>query len=308
MAIGKGSASTEGFERKLYEGIASCKILAVNPTAKEIEKYRGFLPKEEPVYLTETEVDGKTVKQLRLEFLLQINPEKYVDSKGEMINVVIPMSMFLRYMKRVGRNSGKTQIMDNYARTAWATEAELASHSIPQNSDGPARIDSNYHIVADGEAELCNLLQSLINIKSVEKWEKDAEGKNIYKGLKDNPSDYECYINDVQKLFTGNISEIKEDLSLFPDNEVKVLFYVRKTDDGKLYQGVYTSEFIKNYVKDYASFSKKVLDSQNAGSNPNVEFYFNELREYSVKPTEFKENTSIEFPEVGTAPAKLPWE
>ena len=303
MAIGKSNASTEGFEKKLYEGIASCKILAVNPTAKEIEKYRGFLPKEEPMYLTETEIDGKTVKQLRLDFLLQINPEKYLDNDNKLIDTVVPMTMFMRLMKRVGRNTGKTQIMDNYARTAWATQEELNEHKIPETKAGPARIDAKYHIVADGEAELCSLLKVYLNIGNPEKWE-EVDGNRIYKGLSDNAKDCECYIDDIQKLFTGNISELKEYFSMMPDNEFKALFYVRKTDDGKLYQGVYTSEFLKNRVSDYTRLAQTVTDSQNAGANPGVEFYFGELREYSVKPTTFNESTIN--PQETTA--KLPWE
>lgn len=297
MAFGKGNASTEGFERKLYEGFASCKILAVNPTAEEIKKYRGFEPKEEPVYLSEVEVNGKMVKQMRVEFLLQVNPDKYVDNDGNKIDIVVPLSIFLRNAPRVGSQSGKTQIIDNYARTAWATPDELTNHLIPATKSGPARIAPNYRKARDGEAEILNLIQCQLNMGNVEKWEK-VDGVNVYKGLVDNPADCECYFNDIAKFFTGDIHELKEAVSMMPDNEFKALLCVRHSDDGKLYQQVYSGEFLKNRVSDYSRITARILDSQALGAMPNIKFYFGDLHEYSVEPTTFDkpQETSVENP------------
>lgn len=302
MAFGKGNASTEGFDKKLYEGFASCRILTVNPTAKEIEKYRGFLPKDEPVYTSEVEVDGKTVKQLRLDVLLQVNQDKYLDNEGNKIDVVLPMTMFLRNTPKVGKNTGKTQIMDKYARTSWATPQELEQHAIPTTKSGPARISPDYKIVRDGEAEICNMLQCQLNINSVEKWEKE-NGNNIYKGLVDNPQECECYIDNIEKLLNGDVSEIKDAFSLMPDNEFKVLFYVRRSDDGKLYQAAYTSEFLRNRISKYDKFASQILDAQSRGSFAGIDFYFGEFREFSVTPTNFTQNNE----NTSGMPQSTPW-
>lgn len=276
FAIAKGSASTEGREIKRYIGVGSVYVKAVNPTKSQLSELFGREQENDPQYLTEIEVNGVKVPAVRLEFIIKTDAEK---CNG--IDTTQRLAFVLRNQERFNNDGTKLQVIDEYGRTAWVTREQFTSHAIPQYSNGPANITSNYRPCFVGEEALTKFIKAYLNIPNVEKWK---DGKVV--GLIDTPSDAEVRLDNIAEYFKGNFSELQEILSYQPNNKVKVMFGVKTTDDNKQYQAFYTDMVLKNGVKDYSNLEKDYKDRKNAGAYSTTEFDVCELKEHSNTPSE----------------------
>jgi len=304
MAFGQGQVSTEGGSIKRYIGVASVFVLAVNPSKEELEKLYGRTLDNAPEYVGKTEVgpEGakKEVPQVRIDFIVKADPEKYLDSQNQPLDFVSKVSLFVAKSYRIGANSGKYQVIDKYGRTAWATKEDIEAKRIPQYANGPANIDADYRPAYIGEEELINFLKSYLNIPNVEKW----ENKQVV-GLIDHPEDAEARLEHLDDYFKGDVSELRTIIGFQPNNKVKVLFGVRNTEDNKQYQTVYTRMFLKNNVSDYSRLDKSVRETQEAGALSTSEFDCTELHEYVVEQTNLSAPSDMPFPPASTA--ATPW-
>lgn len=301
MAVSRGQKSTEGAVRKLYVGVGSSFIMAVNPTKAELEKIYGRTQESDPEYLSEVEVNDLQIPQARLDFIIKPNSTKYLDAQGAPVDAIIHAPIFLRRRYVFGQTSNKFKVIDKYGRTAWATKEEIEGKKIPtyKDKDGnefQARISPDYIPCYEGLEELTQLIRAYLNIPTVDKW----ENKKIV-GLIDNSSDAEVMPDHVEDYFKGNFSELKEIFGYQPENEVKLGYYVRNnTADGKQYQGVYMKMPMKNSTTTsnniYAKYAEEITNAQNRGSLSNCEFDFGELHEYVVTPTTFAPNPSMTMP------------
>ena len=296
MAVSRGNASTESASRKLYIGVASSYIVAVNPNKAELEKLTGRTLDKEPEYVSTIEVNGQQIPQVRLDFICKPDPEKYLDELGQHIDTLIHVSMFLRKQYKYGRNSGKYQIIDNYGRTAWATKEDIEKKVIPvyQTRDGgtmQANIDKNYMPAYDGLEEFTKLIRAYLNIPTVEKWEN---GKVV--GLIENPADAEVMPEHIEDYFKGDFTELKEIFGYQPNNKVKIAYGVRTTDDNKQYQAAYTRMFLKNNINDYSKLDKEIASTKASGGLSTTEFECSEFHEYVVNPTDFSQPTEVQMP------------
>lgn len=298
MAVSRGQVSTEGAPRKLFIGVASSYIVAVNPTKAELEKLTGRTLEKEPEYLGSTEVNGNQVPQVRLDFVCKPNPDKYLDAQNQPIDTLIHVSLFLRKQYKYGSRTGKYQIIDTYGRTAWATKEEIDKKAIPvyQTKDGgtmQANISKDYTVAYDGIEDLTKLIRAYLNIPTVEKWDN---GKVV--GLIENPADAEVMPDHIEDYFKGDFTELKEIFGYQPNNEVKIAYGVRTTDDNKQYQAAYTRMFLKNNVTDYSKLDRDIASTKANGGLSTTEFECSELHEYSVTPTSFEpsENPTTSMP------------
>ena len=299
MAIARGNESQEAREFKRYIGVAPVFIKAVNPNKKEHEALFNTTLEEAPNYVTNTEVDGNDVANARIQVVFQPDVEK--------IGLEMPlvtMTLFIQNRPRVGANSGKTQVIDKYGRTAWATPEELAAHAIPVYSNGPADIDKDYRPAYVGEEELMEFVKAYLCIPSINTW--DANLKKMVPNTKVKPEECECRFDNLDKIFKGDFSEIKDALGFQPTNKVKVMLGVRTSDDGKLYQAVYTRKFLRNSSTNFSSLDKELQEMiKNAAENGrtlNTEYAAVAVHEYSVEATTFT-------PTAGAAPSEdMPFE
>lgn len=313
MAISKGTESKEAQEFKRYTGVCPVFIKAVNPTKAEHEAIFNTTLEEAPNYLSELEDnEGKTYKSARIQIILQPDTEK--------IGIEMPiqtMAIFIQDRPRVGAASGKTQIIDKYGRTAWATPEDLASHSIPVYSNGPADIDKDYRPAYVGEEELIAFVKAYLCIPDVNTWDNNL--RKMVPNTKVKPEECECRFDNLDKIFKGDFSEIKDALGFQPTNKVKVLFGVRTdTETGKLYQTVYTKRFLRNSSTNYTSLDKEIQEMINNamanGRTLNTEYDVTNVHEYSVTPTTFTPTVSISTEGDSSdlpfdAPSeKLPWD
>ena len=299
MAIARGNESQEAREFKRYIGVAPVFIKAVNPNKKEHEALFNTTLEEAPNYVTNTEVDGNDVANARIQVVFQPDVEKIGFEMP-----LVTMTLFIQNRPRVGANSGKTQVIDKYGRTAWATPEELAAHAIPVYSNGPADIDKDYRPAYVGEEELTEFVKAYLCIPSINTW--DANLKKMVPNTKVKPEECECRFDNLDKIFKGDFSEIKDALGFQPTNKVKVMLGVRTSDDGKLYQAVYTRKFLRNSSTNFSSLDKELQEMiKNAAENGrtlNTEYAAVAVHEYSVEATTFT-------PTAGAAPSEdMPFE
>lgn len=290
MAFGQGKVSSDGtgggFKR--YVGVASVKVLAVNPTMEEWNQITGGNMQKEPEY---TSVNSEGVKQARITLLVQTDPKRTIGD----IETIIPVTFWLRKLPVQGSQSGKYQIIDKYGRTAWATKEEIEAKKVPQYANGPASIDADYRRIVNGEEPLTNFLKAHLNIPALSY--KDKNGNIVNHP---NPSECEARLDGIMKIFDGDFSEIKAIIGLQKDNYSKMLFGVKTTEDGKEYQDVFMDCFLTNGNPNHTRFAKVLADVIKGGRhtydntyfgdfNPNGELITLDLRERVVTPTSFTE-------------------
>lgn len=296
MAFGKGNESTEGIQITRYTGVASVLVKGVNPTKEELEKFYGRDIENAPEYIGVAEVNGEQVPQVRLDFLVEADPDKYKNAEGQPIGLKSRVTLFLRKAHRVS-SAGKMQIIDKYGRTAWATPQEIEAKQIPVYSNGkPANIDADYRLAYNGEEDLIKFLIAYLNIPSCQRY---VNGEWVMNDATKLP-DSEAMLDHIDDYFKGDVKELKNILSYQPNNKVKVLFGVRTAEDGRQYQTVYTRMFLKNNVTDYSRLDKEVQETKASGALSTSEFDTVELHEYVVTPTDFSQVTN-------TQPSQTPW-
>jgi hypothetical protein len=309
MAIAKGSISTEAQEFKRYVGVAPVFIKAVNPDKAEHEALFNTTLDEAPNYLgTVTDSDGNEYGNARIQIVFQPDTEKIGFEMP-----LVTMALFLQNRPRVGATSGKTQVIDKYGRTAWVTPEELASKAIPVYSNGPADIDKDYRPAYVGEEELMEFVKAYLCIPSVTTWDNNT--RKMVPNTKVKSEECECRFDNLDKIFKGDFSEIKDALGFQPTNKVKIMLGVRTdTETGRLYQAVYTRKFLRNSANNYSSLDKELQEMiQNAAANGrtlNTEYSANPVHEYSVEATTFTPTTEAtptdELP-FSTSESSSPW-
>lgn len=285
MAIAKGKESTEATGYKRYIGVGAAFVKAVNPNKKEMEALYGREQENEPEYVGTVERDGKDIPNVRISFITNPDPEKY----GE--GILIPHTYFLRREYRYNSDKTKVQVIDKYGRTAWVTIEQAKNHEIPMYSNGPANLDKDYRPAFVGEEELTQFLINYLNIPNVMKY--DRANNKWY--LVDNPQDSECRLDEIEKYFKGDFTELRSAIALQPTNKVKILYGVRTSDDNKQYQTTYTRMTLKNSVTDYSKLDADVMEMKSRSTSTSVaqtEYRVDDFQEYKVEATHITESTA----------------
>lgn len=285
MAIAKGKESTEATGYKRYIGVGAAFVKAVNPNKKEMEALYGREQENEPEYVGTVERDGKDIPNVRISFITNPDPDKY----GE--GILIPHTYFLRREYRYNSDKTKVQVIDKYGRTAWVTIEQAKNHEIPMYSNGPANLDKDYRPAFVGEEELTQFLINYLNIPNVMKY--DRANNKWY--LVDNPQDSECRLDEIEKYFKGDFTELRSAIALQPTNKVKILYGVRTSDDNKQYQTTYTRMTLKNSVTDYSKLDADVMEMKSRSTSTSVaqtEYRVDDFQEYKVEATHITESTA----------------
>jgi|GEM_PF-3218416 len=145
------------FEKKLYTGYAPVQIVAVNPNNKRIAALFNIDVEK----IKNPEYD-KTEGKMRLDFWYK----NHSSCDTELLN---KFSLWVNNDTTVGKNSGKTQYIDDYTRTAWAVD--LATLTIDQQAKDPIyRIDSkSIREAKNGEEDVYELLKAYANARPKER-------------------------------------------------------------------------------------------------------------------------------------------
>ena len=284
MAFATGSESTEGNVVKKYTGVGSVGVLAVNPNKETLEKLYNTTINDDPSYLSEVEVGPEgnkyTVPQVRIDFIVQTDPEK---CNGIDMKTKIPF--FITKEVRYNRDRSKVQVINKYGETTWLPIENAKSGTIPSNLNWFEPADFRPAYI--GEEDLTGFLKAYLNIPNKSYRKSNGEVVEL-----PNKADAEARLDKIENYFKGDYSELREAISLQPKNRVKGLFGVRTTEDGKQYQAVYVQKFLKNSVTDYSKLDAELQDRKAAGAYPNTEFEVCDLKEYTIEPTDFNNNTT----------------
>lgn len=295
MAFSKGQKRDAEISVKRYIGLAAVKILGVNPTAEEQNKFFNTTAfTENPVYTGKGKAKNSKgedieVPQIRLNFVVRTNPTIKCNNGIEMTtNVSIFLSKGFQYSHK--NDVTKIKVIDEFGRTAWATAEDLKNHAIPVYANGPARISNNYRACYIGEEELLNFLKIYLGIPNPEVW-NESQGKFVMKPASE-LEDCKCGFDNIEKYFNGDISEIKEILSYQPENMIKILFGVRTADDGKQYQAAYTRAFVSVTSTNYNRLKKDLEDAQAAGAFSTTAFEVCDLKEFNIQATDYSKDAA----------------
>lgn len=286
---------------KRYHGLGKFNVVALNPSKTVMEELYGREIANEPVYNDKVEINGVSVDRAKLQFILKTNDEKHPD-----VNLSIPLTFNLRNAMRYNGNGDKTQICNHYGQFAWISKEDFTAGKLPDNvatwflADG---IRPAYQ----GEQNLIEFLRAFLNI-STPVYRKDGVLTKI-----EDLEKAKCYIENPDKLFKGDFSELTPVVALGNMNAVYAMVGIRTTDEGKTYQDVFDGSFAKgfNYSEDrmaavVAKINSDVMDAKNNGRYGTTDFYAGELKEYSVEAS----NTSLGSTEMdstfGASPAS-PW-
>lgn len=266
--------------KKLYIGYAPVKVVSVNPNKEELEKYFG--PQQnDPNYIGKVDVNGKDVPQTRIEFILE------AQRPGSNDVFYTRLSFFLNRAYANNKEMTKVQVIDNYGRTVWATNQEVENHTIPVFANGmKAQIDEKFRPLLIGEDRIIRFIRALFCLNDPQKW--DATQNKFVPRIGNELESCEGILDHTLDFFKGDYTELNDAVKMAENNTVYVLFGVRSNPDGKQYQTVYTNCFVrKNRKKDSISgdFDKALAQFVPANS----EFETCELKDFSVKPTNFGE-------------------
>lgn len=283
MAFAAGQVSTEGTEVKRYWGVAPVHVLAVNPNKEELENLYNTSIENTPDYISESEEgeDKHKVLNARIDFIVRTDAEKC-----DGIEMTSKVTFFLRNEYRFNRDKSKVQVIDKYGRTAWIEVEAAKKREIPVYKNGPANLDKDYRPAYVGEEDLTNFLRTYLNIPNVMKY------VNSQWVMVDKPEDSEARLEKIANYFKGDFTELRQAISLQPNNKVKVLFGVKNSDDNKQYQVCYTQMFLRNNVNDYSRLDKDLQERKNNGAYPTTDFIVDTLREYKVEATDFNNTDS----------------
>lgn len=263
--------SSTSFPR--YVGFANSKILAINPSKKELESIYGREIQNNPEY-TGSDDSGKFA---RVTFIVATVPE---DNNGiETIN----RSVFTLH-NTPAYNADKTmvQVLDAYGNSARiGTEIAKNKGVLPSNF----KIDrTNYRIAARGEADLTAFIKTFLGISNILEYKEGAwsVGANAADGL--------FQLENLKDYFNGDFSEIRQAIAVQPNNKVKLLYGVRSADN-KLYQEVCTNKdlilphWISQGTKTWAKAAEQLLNCKARGMYANIDYRICTLQEWSPEPT-----------------------
>ena len=285
MAFAKGQTSLEPTIAPKYIGVAPVSILAVNPNKATLEKIYNRTFEEEPNYITETtDATGEVIPSVRINFVVKTDSER-----TNSIDMTTNVSFFLQKRYQQGSQSGKYKIIDKYGRTAWATKEVIEAKQIPMYTNGPANIDKDYRPCYVGEEELTNFLKNYMNIPNIQVYLNGSWVNNP----KVNPLDCEARLEHIEDYFKGNFKELSDIINYQPNNKVKVLFGIRTSNEGRLYQSVYTQMTLKNSITDYSNLERDLQERKQRGWGSNQEFEVCDLKEYSVIPSNVEATNSV---------------
>ena len=314
MAI-KANASSQGGEFKKYVGVGSFRVLGVNPTKEELEKFFGREMQNEPEYLKDKvdDKDGnKPYKQLRVSFMIQAD-KTYENGKPIKENAALtePLKTTVNFFidSRYSYNSDKTkvQVIDKYGRTAWVTIDQCKNHQIPVYKNGPAKLDADYRPTFKGEDRLTQFILNYLNVTPIDTYNSNT-GQWV---TNPHPEDCEGQLEKIKNYFTGDISELKEFCTYLPSNRVKLLVGVQTDDQGRQFMSVYSNMSLRNGTKSYTRLKDDIEGNQSTNVQNTV--YSNdplklisELQEYNENVKETNLNSPVESQDPFAQAAALP--
>lgn len=208
--------STGNYEKKLWQGNALVKVIAVNPTLAELNKL-GVGIKTEPNYKNDNFgkvtfwVENATTGKFPISFLINTPKES---------------------------TTGKYQYIDKYGKTQWVADVkDLTATYEYGGTTYPSMDIASARKAYGGEADLIQFIANWADVQ------KDRVTK----------APAECRLDTMEKIVKSDVSELKSLFSSLPvEREVWVCLGVR---DGQ-YQDFYSRAFARGWAKEPTQITK----------------------------------------------------
>ncbi len=296
IVVGKTGESSEG-NFKLYSGVGSSFVKAVNPSKKVLDEIMGYESANEPEYTKDTD-EGK---EAYVNIIVATDPEK---CNG--IDLKTRLSILFRNTPAYNKDKTKVQVIDDYGNHTWANVDDAKNGKKLLSSDGKElKIDTKYRMACTGECDLVDFLKAYLCVPDAFNYVNGAWVK------KDDAKDALFGLEHIKDYFKGDFSEIQEAIALQPTNKVKLLYGVRTNDEGKQFQAVASRGelILRNSAssKALARLEKDLASAKASGAYANVDFRVQELAEYAVKATNLEKPVSEGQPQGGEG-GDAPWD
>lgn len=238
-----------------FTGLTLVAPLIVNPNKQQLAQM-GIQVEEEPKYLS-TETDEKTKKTfMKARFTFYFLKEH---GEGEAKqNIVINHSIFLEGRANFSKNEDKIEVIDKFGRGYYMDVNDLKTKDFTKAEHlDHASIAACYI----GQSQLINLMRTISGSnKDDESTLRDLSVNNDPKNLfaPGGHAELNLIINDARKVA----------------NKVKVLLYVRTTNEGKHYQDIFpynigrpysTAEYFHKELYRLHKNSSKYFESRDFG-------------------------------------------
>lgn len=287
LAIAAGKETSEvSFNR--YTGIAPTMVVAVCPTIEELQKLypdRSF--ENSPEYIKHKEGESDMVI---ITFHVKTK-EDHQDSQN--IAATSVATIILRPEIRTSKE-GKVQIINAFGDSTWITREEYEAKTLPENAV-KNQFATPYRAAFVGEADLMKFIRDFANIP-------------FYKSYKNgtwvmNPSDklIESYCsleqNELQQIFSGNFTVLKNLFKSYPNNWVRAPWGVRTNGDRE-FQEINLRMCYKAGFSDCAKKFEKELSQ--SGSTTDFGEY-----PYTFKVQELRSTTFTQGKDMSTPPPSV---
>lgn len=282
MPIATGKPINEVYVRQLYTGVLPVKVIAINPTKKELDKIYGReLPGEEPVYFTKDQ-DGVS-HRLRIDFIIRTIAEQ---CNG--IDLISRVSFTLRDAIQIKADKTKFKASNKYNQVTWLTKEEFKEGRIPENVKPYFFLLEEVRPMFVGEENLMKFIAAAVNIPNVVANFSSGE-------LIADKSEAECRLDSMKEMVTtGNISELKKLLPVF--KAFKLGAGVRTSDDNRTYQDWFIEYPMKFGTRDYQYYASQLDKVRKNGRYSNTDFGVMPFAPtlYTVSPSEIKKPVASE--------------
>lgn len=281
MAFAQGNSSNVSIKK--YIGIGNVKVVAINPNKKQLEEIFKTTLEKEPEYVGKKEVNGVEVPSVRIDFVVKTDP-----NLNNGIESVHRLQYFLTKAPMYNNNKDKIKMINKYGECAWIPVEEAKAKQVPANQKWFS--PEGMRPALRGEEELIGCLKEFLGIpRRTFKDKNTGETKEI-----EDIKKAEAYLEKIDNLFSGNVSELRSAISMRPENTIQVLIGVRTSEDNRQYQDVFNSKVLRGGSKRYEILEKALNERKMNGGYPNTEFVIGELREYSNTPTNFEADENNE--------------
>ena len=229
-------------ESKKFIGIGNFKVLGINLDFEEL-KDLNFMRSKEPVY--NVSFGDRSFSKITF----------YVHNIEH--DLKLPVDFLISDRDKV-TTTGKYYIINNYGQSCVASSVEDSSMYDWFRQEGA-------RFAKEGEIELVDFLVHWLNVKNFVSKTDASKGEE--------PD--QAYISDWSKLLDGNVTELHNYLTNYPNNEIKCLVYIKKN-----FMNIYTSYFERASIKQLTNWIK-FADKKKAQGYPIAEEYvIGNLREY----------------------------
>jgi hypothetical protein len=269
ISVGNETKETQG-GAKLMTGLVPMKVLAVNPSKKELEEIYGRDLEKEPEYLS---ADENGVKKIRIDFIMKtvIN-----DKLGCNEEIITKIPFFLEDKPAYTSDESKVYMLNLYGENACIPVEDAKKNTVPENMAwyNTTKMRPAYR----GELELVGFLKQYLGIPN--RAFKDKVIPDVSKA--------EIQLEKIKNYFNGDIKEFVSVVNLRkPTNIVLLAGGVRTNDDNKQYQAWYLKKPLKYGTANLEYIKRDISERQ---SQLNVDFGPMDLkfRIYNNEPTIFE--------------------